>query len=144
MNFTISETTQVGERLLGIVQEKASSEHATLITFSGDLGAGKTTLIQELAKQLGVVETLQSPTYVIYKSYDTHTNLPWKKLIHADLYRLESEEEMSHLGFQELLADPENLLCVEWPERAPAALGAPEIRVVLTHKGIDNRDIDIV
>lgn len=113
-HYQQSETEEVAEALLGILA--AGSTEATVVGLSGDLGAGKTTLVQALAQGLGVQETVVSPTFVIAKFYDT-THDTWKKLIHIDAYRIEDPKELEVLGWKDMLSDPNTLLIVEWPER---------------------------
>src|SRR3989344_3954135 len=94
----------------------SKGESALVLGLSGDLGAGKTTFTQTLAQLLGVVEIVQSPTFVVMKRYDTkhHT---FKTLIHIDAYRLHSGQELLSLGFENLKNDPETLIVIEWPEQ---------------------------
>jgi tRNA threonylcarbamoyl adenosine modification protein YjeE len=67
---------------------------------------------------LGVKEEVTSPTFVLMKMYETEANKqsPWRRLVHIDAYRLERPEEMEALNFERLVADPHNLILVEWPE----------------------------
>lgn len=97
------------------------SEHATLITLSGDLGAGKTAFTKALAKTLGVDEHITSPTFVLAKNYAL-TNQPFEKLVHIDAYRLEQGEDLRPIDFEEILKDPKNLIALEWPERVESAI----------------------
>ena len=136
MEFSLGQLSNIAEQVIAAAKRSFAAEHATLVTFSGDLGAGKTTLIQEIAKQLGVTETLQSPTYVIYKRYGN--------IIHGDMYRLESSDEILKLGWNELLADPKNILLIEWPEKIEAVIPEWAVKVVLRHNSVDTRSIDIV
>lgn len=96
---------------------------AVVIALSGDLGAGKTTLVQYLAKALGVTQTVQSPTFVIMKSYET-SHEEFKRLIHMDAYRIKDLSELGPLRFTELLATPQSLFCIEWAEKIHQALPA--------------------
>jgi tRNA threonylcarbamoyladenosine biosynthesis protein TsaE len=89
---------------------------AILITLSGELGAGKTTFAQGIARALGVMETVTSPTFVIEKVYQLNDQ-KWDRLIHIDAYRLNSSHELEVLGWHELVDDPKNLIVLEWPER---------------------------
>jgi len=135
MEFSLGQISNIAEQVITAAKRSFAADHATLITFSGDLGAGKTTLIQEIAKQLGVTETLQSPTYVIYKRYGN--------VIHGDMYRLESEDEILKLGWNELLADPKNILLIEWPEKIAGVIPECAVKVVLKHLNNETRGIDI-
>jgi tRNA threonylcarbamoyladenosine biosynthesis protein TsaE len=100
-----------------------NNEIATVIGLVGNLGAGKTTFVQELALELGVKDRVQSPTFTILKTYQT-THPLFKQLIHMDAYRIESLAELEPLRFQELLNSPETLFCIEWPEKIAPALPA--------------------
>lgn len=141
MTYDETQLGQVAEMVLSVARRRRATDHsrATLITFSGDLGAGKTTLIQEIAKQLGVTETLQSPTFVIYKRYELSLSFQereqegevWKNLIHGDMYRLESGGDIMKLGWQELLNNPENIICIEWPEKIISAIPDHVIHILL-------------
>ena len=89
---------------------------AAVLALSGELGSGKTAFVKALAKELGVEETVTSPTFVIEKIYKlSHSR--FKNLVHVDAYRLESAHELEVLGFKELLQNAENLVAIEWPER---------------------------
>ena len=103
---------------------------ATTIALSGDLGAGKTTFAQGLAAALGVEETVNSPTFVIEKIYAL-SGQRWKRLVHIDAYRLSGADELRALGWNEIVADPGNLIVIEWPEHVSDAIpnGARRIRI---------------
>ncbi len=81
-------------------------------TFTGDLGAGKTTLIKSLFKQWGIDEPVTSPTFNYVNMY---RNQKGETLYHFDLYRLESLEEFMAMGFEEYLYQPFSFVFVEWP-----------------------------
>ena len=95
---------------------------ATLITLSGELGAGKTAFVKAVAQAYGIVETVTSPTFVLEKIYVLSDTQPFKRLVHIDAYRLEKAVELASLGFDELLQDKGNLILLEWPERVQEAL----------------------
>ncbi len=143
MQFSLQQLTQIASSIVDDAKKRVSPDHATLITFSGDLGAGKTTMIQEIARQLGVTESLQSPTYVIYKIYKTNGAV-WKNLIHGDMYRLEHHNEILQLGWEQLLSDPDNIICIEWPEKIQDVLPKWTASVVLRHDGSESRSINIL
>jgi tRNA threonylcarbamoyladenosine biosynthesis protein TsaE len=104
----------------------SQKKHATILQLSGDLGSGKTTLTQCLGRNLGVSESITSPTFVIQKEY-TIDNHAWiKKLIHIDAYRLEKKEDLEYLGWAENIKNPENLIVIEWPEMV-SGISMPEV-----------------
>jgi len=84
-----------------------------IFTFTGTLGAGKTTLIQALLKANGIDEYIQSPTFTYMTSY---TNAAGYTFYHFDLYRLKSTQEFLYAGFQEYLYEPKSWAFIEWPE----------------------------
>lgn len=112
---------------------------ATVVTLSGDLGAGKTTFTQGIARALGVEEHVTSPTFVLEKVYEL-TDQKWKRLIHIDAYRLVSEHELEVLGWHDMAADPGNLIIIEWPEMVAELIPADAVRVALSGDG-DVREI---
>lgn len=113
---------------------------ATVVTLSGDLGAGKTAFVKGIAKALGLAEHVTSPTFVIMKIYDLH-NQAFKRLVHIDAYRLKGAHHLKVLDWDELLQDPMNLICVEWPEQAEGAIPPRAIRISLRYSGEHERAI---
>jgi tRNA threonylcarbamoyladenosine biosynthesis protein TsaE len=110
------------------------------VALLGSLGAGKTLFAQGVAEGLGVdPRGVQSPTFVIACEYSLPEGRSLRRLVHADLYRLERPEEVESAGLRDWL-DPDTLLLVEWADRAPEALpddrleiriaGGPEGRVL--------------
>ncbi|HRH24563.1 MAG TPA: tRNA (adenosine(37)-N6)-threonylcarbamoyltransferase complex ATPase subunit type 1 TsaE [Candidatus Paceibacterota bacterium] len=109
-----------------------STTGATLITLSGDLGAGKTAFTKALANELGVTDSVTSPTFVLEKVYLLPGYGTWKRLIHIDAYRLKSGEELAALGFDEAMHDPQTLIVLEWPEQVSDALPKPTAALRIT------------
>jgi len=105
------ETWQLAASLLPRMAEGA------VIALHGDLGAGKTTFVQGLAQAMGVASPVTSPTFALLGEYRGAS----QRLIHLDLYRLSSPEELLDIGFLDYLAAP-NIVVVEWPERAESLM----------------------
>ena len=105
---------------------------ATLVTMTGELGAGKTTLTQYIAKKMGVKEIVHSPTFVLYKRYKTLP--PFTHLIHIDLYRIE-KEELPTIQFEKLITEPNTLIIIEWGEKITDIPVDIAIKVQITEKG---------
>ena len=104
---------------------------ATVVALSGDLGAGKTTFVQQMAREFGVDEQVNSPTFVIEKIYECSQG-PYVRLVHFDAYRLKDMHELDVLGWNEIVADPGNLILLEWPEHVVGAVPKDAIRITLS------------
>ncbi|HVX90095.1 MAG TPA: tRNA (adenosine(37)-N6)-threonylcarbamoyltransferase complex ATPase subunit type 1 TsaE [Candidatus Paceibacterota bacterium] len=103
---------------------------ATLVTLSGELGAGKTAFTKAVARALGVTDELTSPTFVIQKNYPLHDQA-FKTLVHIDAYRLKSGQELNPLHFDETLKQADNLIMLEWPEMVQEILPPADVRIAL-------------
>ena len=123
-----------------LAQAKAINQ-ATVISLSGDLGAGKTTLVQFLAKSLGVTEVVTSPTFTIMKGYELPTDQSFKRLIHMDAYRIDDLVELAPLRFNEMLAMPKTLFCIEWAEKISQALPESVIKIQINHIKGEEREV---
>ena len=140
--FTKNELGDIAKKILEKVSFLASSG-ATLVTLSGDLGAGKTTLTQHIAGELGIKEKVISPTFVIMKKYEINNkNYKWKNLIHIDAYRLTKSEELLNLGWEEILNNKDNLIIIEWSELVPECIPSEGVcRIKLDHVSGEKRNI---
>jgi tRNA threonylcarbamoyladenosine biosynthesis protein TsaE len=99
-----------------------------LVTFEGELGAGKTTFIKAVARGLGVVAPATSPTYALVHRYEG-TRGP---VFHLDCFRLRSPDEAGDLDWEGLIAEGDAIL-IEWPERAVGWIPRPTRRFRLHH-----------
>jgi tRNA threonylcarbamoyladenosine biosynthesis protein TsaE len=113
-----------------------SLPRSTVIALYGDLGAGKTTLMQGLAQGLGGEEAMvQSPTFTYLHSYPT--KIP---LYHFDLYRLTSSDDFLAMGFEETF-EKDAIVAIEWPERIASLLTFPHLEIRLTHVSEQGRNL---
>lgn len=113
-------TDQLGARLAECLSA------GDLVLLSGDLGAGKSALARAMIRTLLTDPGLEvpSPSFSLVQPYEGHG----RSIVHADLYRLSRPEEAEELGLSE---DPDAIVIVEWPERAPAMLRNPRLAVRL-------------
>ena len=88
-----------------------------LITLTGELGVGKTTLAQSICRGYGVKEEITSPTYALVHEYAGARSAVY----HIDLYRLDSSDQLTNIGWDEIIAS-RSVILVEWPERAGSRL----------------------
>lgn len=114
-----------------------------VVTFEGELGAGKTTLVKALCKALGVDEMVSSPTYALVNEYEAANLGARTKVYHIDLYRLEGEEEVVGAGIEDHLYSGD-LCLVEWPQRAWGIIPTHAIHVILDSPDVDHRHIQVL
>ena len=131
-----------------------------VLCFYGNLGTGKTTFIQALAKSLGIKENVTSPTYVLIKKYEINHKMlnNSKKAIakniqypisniqsfyHLDTYRLNSSDEALELGLEEIWSDKGNIIAIEWADKISDILPKEKIDLCFEHIKDDERKITI-
>lgn len=102
-----------------------------LLTFSGEIGTGKTTFIREMIKSLGIKSTIKSPTFSLVESYPY---LATYQIHHFDMYRVHDEDELEYIGFRDYLTK-EAICLVEWPEKASQSLIHADINFKFTLDG---------
>ena len=113
-------------------------EKGAVISLVGDLGAGKTTFTKGVARGLGIMDNVTSPTFTILNEYTGEE----KRLYHFDFYRIEDPDELVELGFEDYFPSADGLTIVEWVEKAPSVL--PKKFYQITFKKIDDDKRKIV
>lgn len=139
----LSDLPEAAEELL----YEANRRQATIIAFYGAMGAGKTTLIKEICRQLGVdPQEVNSPSFSIVNVYDsqpdTEHNTPPRTIYHFDFYRIRSIEEAFDFGYEEYFFSG-NLCLVEWPEKVAELIPDDAMIVHLTALDEDTRLLEI-
>jgi tRNA threonylcarbamoyl adenosine modification protein YjeE len=104
-----------------------------LVTLTGDLGVGKTTLAQAICRGYGVLDEITSPTYALVHEY----RAPRSAVFHIDLYRLDSPDQLTNLGWDEIVSS-RSLILVEWPERAGSRLPEDHLPIDLDYVPTDS------
>lgn len=139
LSKNVSETAEIAS----IFAKKLNSNTnaASVIGLYGDLGSGKTTFMKYLAESFGLKEIIQSPTFVIEKIYEIESS-QFNHLIHIDAYRIEKAEEMLNLGWLDIITDPKNLICIEWPEKISNIMPAHS-KIFFEHVDENTRKIKI-
>jgi tRNA threonylcarbamoyladenosine biosynthesis protein TsaE len=133
-------TQEFGEKFAATLQG------GEVLALYGDLGSGKTTFMQGLAKGLGITRNIISPTFIIMRSYEIGTGdkgLGTKNLYHLDLYRIANGEQAVDLGLKELMGDPENIVAIEWPDKIENLLPEKRINLYFEYLEDDKRQIRI-
>jgi tRNA threonylcarbamoyladenosine biosynthesis protein TsaE len=121
-DLTIEEMTRWGEAL------GAGLRPPCVVTLSGDLGAGKTTLAQAICRGYGVRDAVTSPTFALVHEYAA----PRSPVYHVDLYRLTGPEQLANIGWDDTVSS-NALVLIEWPERAGHELPPAMHAVTLAH-----------
>ena len=141
LSKNLSDTSNLARDFLLKVAKLKNGSQSLVVGLYGDLGSGKTTFVQFLARELGIKENITSPTFVIEKIYPIQIDFPYKNLIHIDCYRINDPAEMTVLRWDETLANPDNLIVTEWPERIKNLL--PRNRLEIKFKFIDENTREI-
>ena len=103
-NYTLKELPAIAKKIIKTVESKT-------VLFSGEMGAGKTTLIKEVVKQLGVNDVANSPTFSLVNEYITEDNII---IYHFDFYRIEDEEEAYDIGIEDYFYNQDAWCFIEW------------------------------
>lgn len=133
--YNQEEVDQTAQMLYGLLSTYK------IITFTGDLGAGKTTLVASLLKTCGVTEIVQSPTFSYVNIY---TNDKDQTFYHFDLYRISCLEDFCSLGFEEYLSMPNSWVFIEWPALIMPLLTHNACHAIIDYEGQNKRKITVV
>lgn len=136
-NYGIAELPAIALHLAEVISR------FKVVTFSGNLGAGKTTLIKQLCAIWGVQGNISSPTFSLVNQYTTAIEAIGPIIYHIDLYRLEGEEEAYSAGIEDDLYS-DHLCLVEWPEKAPGIIPDNALKVEINYVSDDQRHIKVV
>ncbi len=116
-----SQTKKLGKLLAEEVLKSRPGKRAFVFGLRGDLGGGKTTFLQGFARGLGVKDKITSPTFVILKRFKLGRPR-FEYFVHIDCYRIREAKEVLSLGLKEIMADPKNIVAIEWAERVKKIL----------------------
>lgn len=133
-----------------IAAESAAEQRKTalILALTGDLGGGKTTFLQGFAKGIGVKEKILSPTFVIFRKFPLLGSRRRKKnafrhLYHFDCYRVRSAGEILSLDFGRIIADPSNIVVIEWADKVKGAIPELSVKIKFIFIGQNSRRIII-
>lgn len=130
--LVLSQSKEISRSKLG--------KEAKVVALSGGLGSGKTTFAQGFLRGLGVRGRITSPTFVIVKRYALRA-VRFGHAHHADFYRLRSISHLKPLEFKKILADPRNIVLIEWPEKVKGAIPKNTIRILFKYGKKENERV---
>ena len=131
VSLSTAQTKQIASKLAKDILKQLPAKQAQIFALQGDLGSGKTTFTQGLAKGLGIKEKITSPTFIVMRKYAIK-HKHFKNFYHFDCYRLEKPEEILELGFEEIINNPQNIVAIEWPKKIKSHL--PENIIMVKFK----------
>ncbi len=140
MELSLKKLADFAETYLGTLP-KMRGTHAYVVGLSGELGAGKTTFVQALARALGVKASVQSPTFTFIRTYDI-THPVFSKLVHVDAYRLR-EGEGNTIDLESYVSDPQNLVIIEWYENVSSSAIRDIPVIEFAHVAPDTRRVTV-
>jgi len=137
ITYSATQTKNLGKR---ISQKILKSKDAVVVSLKGELGSGKTTFVQGLARGLGVKHRILSPTFVLMKKYKILNTK--KQFYHIDCYRIKKAQDLSALNLEKLFLDPQNIIAIEWAERIEKIL--PKNTIIFQFKLINEKQRKII
>ncbi len=127
------QTKKLGQGFAEFLLKNRARNKAVVVGLEGDLGGGKTTFLQGLARGLGIKGRVLSPTFIIIRRI--------KNFYHIDCYRINKPNEILSLGFRKMINDPKNVVVVEWADRIRRVMPKNTIWVKFEFLGENKRKI---
>lgn len=130
--YTLQELPQIAKEVV------EAAQHSVLL-FYGEMGVGKTTLIKEIVKELGVSDNVSSPTFSLVNEYHSEKG---DKVFHFDFYRIDDEEEALDMGVEEYFYS-DSWCLVEWPNKVENLLPLKSVTITITANENQQRTIEL-
>lgn len=137
---SISELPVVANQIVEYLNMSAIMESLNCVAFYGEMGAGKTTLIKEICKLLGINDATASPSFSLVNEY---INDNGESVFHFDFYRINHIEEAYDLGYEDYFYS-KSLCLIEWPEKIETLLPEKHIALRINIQNDDSRLVEIV
>lgn len=123
-------TQGIAKELAKTILTAPKKKGAFVLALKGELGAGKTSFVQGLAKGLGVKKNVLSPTFLIVKSYNLNKG---KTFYHIDCYRLKNAKELLELEWKEITGNPKNIVAIEWADHVRRIIPKDALWISFAH-----------
>ena len=136
-------TQRLGEILAKEILNRPLGKGPVVLTLQVVLGAGKTCLLQGLAKGLGIKEKIKSPTFIIMRKFKIQ-NSKFKTFYHFDCYRIQKPKEILDLGLRNIIKNTKNIVAIEWPESIKRVLPRGLVLIQFKLIGKNSRKITIL
>lgn len=134
--------TNSAQETQAIAKKFANKLHpGDIVLLYGNLGAGKTTFTQGLAKGLGITRRIISPTFILMRTYEMANA---KTFYHVDLYRLEKDKEIEGIGFIEKIGIKDSIIVIEWPEKLQGYVPKKRWEIHIEDRGGEKREIQVI
>lgn len=145
---SIKDTAKIATDLARKIKTKRPGNGAIVIALEGELGVGKTVFAKAFARALGIKSNITSPTFVILKRYPFSLTKNYKLktenfFYHIDAYRLKDHRDLIAIGIEEILADPNDIVLIEWSDRVQKILPKKHIKIHIDHVNRTTRRIMI-
>lgn len=132
-NYSLQQLPEIAKEVLQFAKHK-------VLLFYGEMGVGKTTLIKEVVKQLGVSDTVSSPTFSLVNEYHADNG---EKIFHFDFYRIDHEDEAMDMGIEEYFYS-NNWCLVEWPNKVENLLPLKSVIITIKANSNQQRTIELI
>ena len=130
MNIQITDLAHIGDAARQFAE---TMDGKGVFAFYGTMGAGKTTFIKALCRELGVTDEVTSPTFAIVNEYEADGRL-YDRIFHFDFYRIKKLEEVYDMGYEDYFYQPHALCLIEWPELIEDLLPDDAVRVEISEQ----------
>jgi len=139
ITYSAAQTKKLGQKISQEILKSFVRKDAVVISLRGNLGSGKTTFAQGMARGLGIKDRVLSPTFVLMKKYKIPNTE--KRFYHIDCYRITKAQDLSALNLEKLFSDPQNIIVIEWAERIKDILSKDNIVLDFEFKNQKQREI---
>ena len=137
-SHSLQTTKHIAKELAKTILKSPKRRGAFVLALKGELGAGKTSFVQGLARGFGIKENALSPTFLIVKQYKLSKQ---RTFYHIDCYRLKSPKELLSLEWKEIIQNPNNIVAVEWADKVKSIIPKHALWISFFHKGGGTRAI---